>query len=169
VQPAPLTTDSRLPAPPEPRLRHFADLAVEVAAPQQVGAVAGGVRRVIPITGGTVAGDGWRGRVLAGGADFQLIVHPGRAELDARYVLELDGGDLVYVHNQAVRSGPPALMQAIARGEPVDAADAAQIYFRCQPRFETACTALAWINDHLFVGSGVRHPDRVVMRFHALD
>ena len=166
MNPAPLTTDPTRPAPPQPRLRHFADLAVEVAAPQQVGTVAGGVRRVIPITGGTVRGDGWQGRVLPGGADFQLIVHPGRAELDARYVLELDGGDLVYVHNQAVRSGPPALMQAIARGEPVDAT---QIYFRCQPRFETASTTLGWINDHLFVGSGVRHPHSVVMRFYAPD
>ena len=166
VQPISSIADPAFPVPPEPRLRHFADLAVEVAAPQQVGAVAGGVRRVIPITGGSVTGDGWQGRVLPGGADFQLIVHAGRAELDARYVLELDGGDLVYVHNRAVRSGPPALMQAIARGEPVDAS---QIYFRCQPRFETASTALGWINDHLFVGSGVRHPQCVVMRFFALD
>lgn len=155
-----------LPEPPMPALRHFADLQVEVATPQQVGAVAGGVRRVIPITGGCVQGDGWQGRVLAGGADFQLIVHPGRAELDARYVLEIDGGDLVYVCNQAVRSGPPALMQALARGEAVDPS---RIYFRCQPRFETASAALGWINDRMFVGSGVRHPNTVAMRFFSLD
>ena len=147
-------------------LRRFADLAVEVAAPQEVGRVAAGQRRLIPITGGWVQGDGWQGRVLPGGADFQLIVHPGRAELDARYVIEVDGGELIYVHNQAVRSGPPALMQAIARGEPVDAA---QIYFRCQPRFETASRPLGWINDRLFVGSGVRHPHTVAMRFFTLD
>lgn len=170
--------DSALPAPPSglgaapraelptPSLRRFADLEVEVGTPQQVGAVAGGVRRVIPILGGRVRGDGWQGRVLPGGADFQLIVHPGRAELDARYVVEIDGGDLVYVCNQAVRSGPPELMQALARGEVVDPA---RIYFRCQPRFETASAALGWINDRMFVGSGVRHPDTVAMRFFVLD
>ena len=149
-----------------PTLRFFADLSVEVGTPQQVGAVVRGTRRVIPIVGGQVQGDGWTARVLPGGADFQLIVHPGYAELDARYVLETEGGDLLYVQNQAVRSGPPELMQRIARGETVDPA---QIYFRCQPRFETASKALGWVNERLFVGSGARHPDKVVMRFFALD
>ncbi|KQP37066.1 DUF3237 domain-containing protein [Pseudorhodoferax sp. Leaf274] len=149
-----------------PQLRPFAGFAVEVAEPQVVGPVPHGVRRVIPILGGTVQGEGWSGRVLPGGADFQLIVNEGYAELDARYVVETDGGDLVFVQNQAVRSGPPALMQRIARGEPVDPG---QIYFRCQPRFETASKALGWINERLFVGSGVRRPDCVVMRFFALD
>ena len=148
-----------------PSLRFFADLSVEVGTPQQVGAVVRGTRRVIPIVGGQVQGDGWSARVRPGGADFQLIVHPGYAELDARYVLETDGGDLVYVQNLAVRSGAPALMERIARGEPVDPA---QIYFRCQPRFETASQSLGWVNEHLFVGSGARHPDKVVMRFFAL-
>lgn len=148
-----------------PSLRFFADLSVRVDSPQQVGATLHGTRRVIPIVGGQVRGDGWSARVLPGGADFQLIVHAGYAELDARYVLETDGGDLVYVQNQAVRRGAPELMERIARGEPVDPA---QIYFRCQPRFETASTALGWINEHLFVGSGARHPDKVVMRFFAL-
>ncbi|WP_326542085.1 DUF3237 domain-containing protein [Pseudorhodoferax sp.] len=149
-----------------PQLRPFACFAVEVAEPQVVGTVPHGVRRVIPILGGTVQGEGWHGRVLPGGADFQLIVHEGYAELDARYVVELDAGDLVFVQNQAVRSGPPELMRRIARGESVDPG---QIYFRCQPRFETASKALGWINERLFVGSGVRRPDSVVMRFFALD
>jgi hypothetical protein len=148
-----------------PSLRFFADFAVQVGTPQQVGAGVRGTRRVIPIVGGTVQGDGWSGRVLPGGADFQLIVNPGYAELDARYVIEADGGDLIYVQNHAIRCGAPALMERIARGEPVDPA---QIYFRCQPRFETASRALGWINEHLFVGSGARHPDKVVMRFFAL-
>ncbi|MDM0046238.1 DUF3237 domain-containing protein [Variovorax dokdonensis] len=149
-----------------PTLRSFCDLSVEVARPQEVGEAVYGMRRVIPIIGGTVQGEGWRGRVLPGGADFQLIVHPGYVELDARYVIEADGGDLVFVKNQAVRSGPPALMQQIARGEAVDPS---QIYFRCQPRFETASQALAWINERLFVGAGARLPDRVAMRLFALD
>ena len=151
---------------PVPHLRPFANLSVQVAQPQEIGAAVYGVRRVIPIVGGSVQGEGWAGRVLPGGADFQLIVHPGYVELDARYVIEADGGDLVFVRNQAVRSGPPALMQQIARGEPVDPA---QIYFRCLPRFETASPALAWINERLFVGAGARLPDSVAMRFFVLD
>ena len=53
----------------------------------------------------------------------------------------------------------------LLRGEPVDPS---QVYFRCQPAFETSAPSLAWINERLFVGSGVRHPDRVAMRFFVL-
>lgn len=148
-----------------PQMRPFASFSVQVAEPQVVGAVVHGTRRVIPILGGQAQGEGWSGRVLPGGADFQLIVHPGYAELDARYVIELDGGDLLFVQNHAVRSGPPELMQRLARGEPVDPS---QIYFRCLPRFETASPALRWVNERLFVGGGARHPDKVVMRFFEL-
>ena len=41
------------------------------------------------------------------------------AELDARYTLETDAGDLVYVQNRALRSGPAELMAQLARGERV--------------------------------------------------
>ncbi len=150
---------------PDPELRFFADLRVQVGAPQEVGRTVHGLRRLIPITGGTASGNGWSARVLAGGADFQLIVNDQLSELDARYVLETDGGDLIYVQNRAVRSGPPELISRLVRGEPVDPA---QIYFRCSPSFETASPALAWIQERMFVGTGARYPDAVVMRFFEL-
>lgn len=149
----------------EPRFQFFADLHVSVGAPQDVGATARGRRRVVPITGGTATGNGWHARVLPGGADVQLVVNARMTQLDARYVLEMDGGDLVYVHNRAVRSGPPELMAQLMRGEPVDPA---HLYFRCCPTFETASHALAWTAERMFVGQGARHPDKVVMRFHEL-
>ena len=148
-----------------PTLKFFADLAVQVAQPQETGRTALGLRRLIPILGGTVEGEGWRGRVLPGGADFQLVVSDTLAHLDARYVVETDGGDRIYVQNRALRSGPPELMAKLVRGEPVDPQ---LIYFRCSPSFETASPALAWINERMFVGTGARHPDRVVMRFFEL-
>jgi hypothetical protein len=148
-----------------PPLKFFADASVVVAAPQVVGHGPRGLRRVIPILSGEFHGDGWHARVLAGGADFQLIVSETLTELDARYTLELDGGDLVFVQNRAIRSGPPELMAKIARGEPVDPA---AIYFRCSPTFETASASLRWINERMFVGVGARFPDRVAMRFFEL-
>ena len=147
---------------PTPTLKFFADLSVQVDKPQEVGSTHHGVRRVIPILGGTVQGEGWQARVLSGGADFQLLLGPSMAELDARYVIETDGGDLVFVTNRAVRTASPEVMAKIVRGEPVDPAS---VYFRCSPSFETASPALSWISERLFVGSGARHPDKVVMRF----
>jgi hypothetical protein len=150
---------------PTPTLKPFADLTVQVDKPQEAGRTVRGLRRLIPILGGEAVGDGWRARVLPGGADFQLVVSDTLAELDARYMLETDGGDLIYVTNRAVRSGPPELMAKLVRGEPVDPA---LIYFRCSPSFETAAASLRWITERMFVGSGARHPDRVVMRFFEL-
>lgn len=145
-----------------PTLQFFADLAVQVDQPQEVGRTARGLRRLIPILGGEATGEGWRARVLPGGADFQLVVSDTLAELDARYVLETDAGELIYVRNRAIRSGPSELMAKLLRGEPVDPA---QIYFRCSPGFETASPSLQWITERMFVGAGARHPDKVVMRF----
>ena len=157
------STDDPLSAP---SLRLLADLSVEVGAPLEVGAVPTlGRRRLIPILGGSAHGPHWQGRILPGGADFQLIAGERVALLEARYVIETDAGDLVYVENRALRSGPPELLARLARGEPVDPAS---IYFRCAPRFEVSAPALHWMMERLFVGSGVRHPQQVLLRFFEL-
>jgi hypothetical protein len=148
-----------------PALERFADLEVEVGVPIEVGRVPGGVRRVIPILGGSCAGRGFSARVLPGGADFQLLTSATMARLEARYVLETDAGDRIYVHNDALRTAPPEVMARLVRGEPVDPAE---VYFRCVPRFECAAPALAWIGERVFVGAGVRRPTRVVMSFFEL-
>ncbi len=145
-----------------PALLHFADLEVEVGTPIEIGRVAAGVRRVIPIVGGRCIGRGFTARVLSGGADFQLITSERMARLEARYVLETDGGDLIYVHNDAIRTAAPEAMARLVRGEAVDPAE---VYFRCLPRFECAAPALAWIGERVFVGVGVRRPAVVEMRF----
>ncbi len=147
---------------PTPELKFFADLSVEVAKPIEVGQTIHGKRRLIPILGGTVTGNGWTARVLPGGADFQLIVNAQMAELDARYALETDAGDVIYVENHAVRTASPEVMAQLIQGQAVNPAS---VYFRCTPRFETASPALSWISERLFIGTGARHPDRVVMRF----
>ena len=145
-----------------PGLARFADLSVQVGAPIEVGAVGNGVRRVIPILGGSCVARDWSARVLAGGADFQLIVSETMARLEARYVLETDAGDRIYVQNDAVRTAAPEVMARLVRGDPVDPGD---VYFRCVPRFETGAPSLAWLRERVFLGTGLRRPAEVVMRF----
>ena len=58
------------------------------------------------------------------------------------------------------------LWRDLARGEPVDPA---RIYFRCQPLIETAAERFAWVNERVFLGTGLRLPDRVIMRFFAVE
>lgn len=154
---------------PTPFLEPALDLTVHVATPIEAGDVIGlnsrGKRRIIPITGGTVSGR-VNGRVMAGGADFQLVVSATSADLDARYMLQLDDADWagahVFVQNRALRRGSPEDIARLVRGEPVDPA---AIYFRCAPTFEVSHQALAWMTESLFIGTGARFPDRVEMRF----
>lgn len=151
---------------PEPQFRFFAELAVQVGTPIEVGRTPRGLRRMIPILGGQARGDGWTARVLPGGADYQLVVSDTLAELQAHYVMETDAGDLLYVRNQAIRQASPEVTAKLVRGEPVDPA---QVYFRCLPSLETASPALQWVNERLFVGTGVRRPQQVEMKFFLLD
>lgn len=146
-----------------PTLELLAHLTVEVGEPIEVGATAGGLRRVIPITGGTVYGPTLSGRVLAGGADYQQVRPEGVAELDARYVLQLDDGTRVFVVNRALRRASPEVTARLLRGEPVDPA---LVYFRCSPRFEAPAGRWRWLMDSIFVGTGVRRPYHVEMRFY---
>lgn len=148
-------------------LAHVFDVTVQVAAPieagQMIGASGRGRRRIIPILGGTVRGpavDGvaMNGVVLPGGADYQVVVSDTVAELDARYMLELEGGERIYVTNHALRRAAPDVTARLVRGEPVDPS---QVYFRCTPSFEVASPRLAWLTEHLFVGTGTRLPGRV--------
>src|SRR5690349_11156587 len=88
-----------------PVLTHVLHLEMEVGAPIEIGATPGGLRRIIPIAGGTVSGPLLAGRVLPGGADCQLIRTETETVMEARYVLETDRGDLVYVDNRALRTG----------------------------------------------------------------
>lgn len=152
---------------PAPTLEHVADLRVQVAAPIEAGQVQGlnsrGRRRIIPITGGTLTGPRLSGRILPGGADFQLVVSETSADLDARYLIAIDApaecaGAHVFVQNRALRRGSAADIARLVRGEAVDPA---AIYFRCVPRFEVSSPSLAWLTESVFIGSGARHPDRV--------
>ncbi len=149
---------------PAPALQHVCDLAVSIAAPIEVGQTAQGFRRMIPITGGTVTGPLMQGRVMAGGADFQLIVADGtQAHLDARYVLELNDGARVFVQNTALRVASAEDSAKIRSGEPVDPS---RVYFKCQPKFEATSLAWSWLSEHQFVGVGMRLPDAVHLSFY---
>lgn len=149
-----------------PALTLFAEIEVEVGTPMEVGLTPHGRRRMIPILGGRATGDGWTARVLPGGADWQRIVGETRAELEAHYLLETDSGQRLYVLNSAIRHASPEVTAKLMRGEPVDPA---QVYFRCLPRFEAGPGPLEWVNHRLFVGAGIRLPDRVQLQFFLLD
>jgi hypothetical protein len=139
----------------------MADFTIFVGAPITIGETANGLRRVVPILGGGIAGPRLKGKILPAGADYQLIRPDGFTTLDARYTAELDDGAMLYIVNTGVRFGPPEVMARITRGEAVDPAE---VYFRTMPRFEISASAHAWLLKPLFLAAGARYPDRVELR-----
>ena len=131
---------------------------IELAPAQELGAGPLGRRRIIAITGGRFIGERLSGRVLPGGADWQVIRADGVAVLDARYTLETADGALVYVRNHGYRHGPEEVLKRLAAGENIDPA---RYYMRTTPLFETGDARYAWLNRIVCVASGARRPAAV--------
>ena len=133
---------------------------IDIAAPLEFGQAPYGERRIINITGGAFAGPSLSGRVLPGGADWQIIRSDGIAEVDARYTLETTDGALIYITNWGLRHGPPEVIGRLGAGEKVDPRE---YYFRTVPTFETGAPQYAWLNGVIAVAVGERRADAVII------
>jgi len=139
---------------PHPIFRIHAALADILS----VGCTPLGERRMIQILEGRVEGAKLNGRILPGGADWQIIRTDGAADVQARYVIEAEGGARVLVSSDGLRHGPPDVMAQLAAGQPV----APELYyFRTVMRFETAEPSLDWLNRILALARGMREPRAV--------
>ena len=146
----------------EPELKFVFEARVNLGTPLEIGVLpSGSERRVIPIVGGTFEGPAMRGCVLPGGADWQIVHADGSAELDARYTLQTDTGALISVFNQGVRNGPPDVLAKLRAGKRVPATS---YYFRAVPKFETGDPQLQWLCRSIFLSSGERSANQVILR-----
>ena len=125
---------------------------------QELGNTGKGIRKVVPITGGSFEGPNIKGKVVAGGYDWQLVRADEVTEIDARYMLQTNDGDLITITNTGLRHGPPEVMQRLARGEEVEPS---AYYFRSIPAFETGSSELAWMMRSVFIATGIRKPTQV--------
>jgi Protein of unknown function (DUF3237) len=136
----------------------------ELAEILHFGATPLGVRRVINILGGRVEGPRLRGRILPGGADWQLIRADAVADIHARYTIQADDGAHILVESLGLRHGPPDVIEQLARG---DAVDPSRYYFRTVMRFETADPQFAWLNRIIALARGAR--ERLAVRLDVFE
>jgi hypothetical protein len=145
----------------QPELEFAFRISVDLTAGvQEVGETGKGIRKVVPITGGTFEGPNIKGQVVAGGYDWQLLRADSVVEIDARYLLQTDDDDLITITNTGLRHGPPEVMQRLAKGEEVDASE---YYFRSIPLFETGNPKYAWLMNSVFIATGTRKPKQVLI------
>ncbi len=124
---------------PDPSLTRVYRLEATLGEPLDLGDLAQGRRRIVPLTGGTFTGPELNGKLLPGSsADWQTVLPDGTALGDIRYTLETDEGDLLYVQSRSMRHGSAST------------------------QIETAAPGLEWLNKGVFIGVGARQPGGVI-------
>ena len=138
----------------------------ELADIMSLGRTPYGERRIIDILGGTVRGPKLNGRILPGGADWQLIRSDGAADIQARYTIEAENGGRVLVSSDGLRHGPPAVLEKLAQGDNVDPS---LYYFRTVMRFETSDPSVDWLNRILALARGKREARSVLLDVYEVE
>lgn len=112
---------------------------LQLGAVLELGQTQYGMRRVLPIDGGTFTGPEIGGDVMAGGLDWELTLPSGAIELEARLILETDSGARIYLRVCGVAAGSGV---------------------RVVLDFEAGASgAYDWLNDGMFVGTREVGPD----------
>lgn len=120
----------------QPGLVFATQITATIGEPTMVGPVAGGLRAVVPIAGGTLSGPLLNGEIVPGGADWALLQPDGTALVDARYIIRMEDGGLVCIRNSGLC-------------RPVDGS---QTLFggHSQPKFEAPVGPHDWLNGAVF-------------------
>ena len=156
-----------MPSLPTPRLTLVYRLEATLGQPLDLGDVAQGHRRIVPLTGGTFTGPELNGTLVAGAsADWQIVLPDGTALGDIRYTLRTDAGDLLAVQSRSVRHGSADVLARLARGEDVDPGE---YTFRAATQIEAAAGDLDWLNKGVFVSVGGRQAGAVVYETYLVE
>jgi hypothetical protein len=110
------------------------DINLEAETPQNLGSTGGG-RLIVPVSGGTFAGHGLKGTIVAPGGDW-IVQRP-----DVRILLQTDDGQKIYMSWRGIAYAAPGGV----------------LFARIVPLFETAAPKYAWLNN--VVAVGVYRPD----------
>ncbi|WP_187276631.1 DUF3237 family protein [Parahaliea maris] len=128
--------DSRPSPAPAISAQPVVELFVTLSDNIVVGPADDGDRTIVPITGGHFRGEGMRGVVNAGGADWQTLRPDGTKEIVAIYSIVTDDGQTIVVDNRGIsRSGSDGR------------------YVSTTPTFHAPRGKYDWLNHHRFVGT----------------
>ena len=127
-----------------PDIELILDLKVLIARPVKVGQSDVGLRQFIPITGGEFQGQNLNGekitgRVIPGGADWQLIRPDGVVEVKAIYAIQTSDEVVIEVDNRGLVAAPIAPEKSR--------------YVRTTPSFKAPKGKYEWLNQRVFTGT----------------
>lgn len=144
--------------PFHPQLDHAFTISLKLTKSKWLKPSTMGAERVaIYVESGEVAGPLLKGKVIPmSGGDWALFRPDGVIDFDARYMLELDDGTLVYLQNRGYRWASPEAMARQMRNEPVPFSE---YYMRVSPKFDVPQGPHDWLAKHVFVGVAEKVPN----------
>jgi hypothetical protein len=123
-----------------------------------------GLRRYVPITGGTVDGPHVKGIVLPAGGDTQVMRIDEVLAVEAKYVIRTHDGVHIAVVNRGLRHGPREVIARLTQGQSVAPTE---YYFRTVAQFEAPLDSdYVWLTRSLFMGTAERQADAAIVHFH---
>lgn len=137
--PAAAAAQDTPPPASEPGLELLYRSVVKLGQMIPVGETALGMRRIIPITGGTFEGPNMRGEILPMGWDWQLDRPDGCTQIIADYFLRTDDGVVINVVNSGALCRP--------------AEDGTPRPVRTSPVFEAPRGAYEWLGQGGYIGT----------------
>ena len=131
--------------PATPTLTFVYEALVLLSADVPHGKTPHGDRFRAPIIGGEFQGSEFKGKIVPGGAAWQLLRADGWFELDAEYFMETDDGVQIRVRNRGLWHSPTG-------DWPAD-------YAYTTPEFEAPNGRHEWLNRSVFIGTVGPGPD----------
>jgi Protein of unknown function (DUF3237) len=141
-----------------PTFEYAFSIAITLTRPRYIKPSAmGATRAAVYAADGTIEGPGIKGKVLPmSGGDWPLVRPDGVIDFDARYLLELDDGTIIYLQNRGFRwARTPEVAEWMARNEP---ADPSEYYMRVSPKFDVPEGPHDWMAKYIFVGIAEKLP-----------
>lgn len=147
------------PHPMAPQFEHAFSIAITLSKPYWLRPTnMGAMRAAVYATEGTIEGpNGLKGRVIPmSGGDWPLVRPDGVIDFDARYLLEMDDGTVIYLQNRGYRwAYTPEIAERMSRNEH---ADPSEYYMRVSPKFDVPEGPWDWMSKHIFVGVAEKLP-----------
>ncbi|GAA5857543.1 hypothetical protein JCM5353_004926 [Sporobolomyces roseus] len=160
---------------PKPRLEHSFRLACDLEPVRSLGeGVGGDGGHWVGFTGGHVSSTLFTARILPGGQDSQHLLpasHPSAplsCRVDTRYLLETSDGVYIEVRTRGWRTGKKEVLEKLSNaakeGGGSEVPGPEEYKFRLSIEMETDSRneKYAWLNQSLWIGSGMRSGRHVV-------
>lgn len=127
------------------------NLSIDFGSVSIIGDVPAGLRRIVPVSGGTFTGDRLNGEVLPGGYDWVINRPDGVMLIDVRLTLKTDDDALIYLTYQGRFLADMSVMAKLGQGKALAASDYSLLM---AAKFECGAEKYNWLNNVIAVGRG---------------